>query len=80
MIFKKKNINRQLQLLEVLNHTQIELESAYSNFENAVDPILIDFYIYQVNAIQMKYKFLLQELKEIPQVSYAKNPRDLSGS
>ncbi len=39
------------------------LHLAYQNFENATDPELIDSYIYEVNAIQMRYKFLLCRLK-----------------
>lgn len=39
------------------------LDLAYQNFENATDPELIDSYIYEVNAIQMRYKFLLCRLK-----------------
>lgn len=40
------------------------LDSAYSNFENVVDPDLIDSYIYEVNAVQLRYKFLLKLAKE----------------
>ncbi len=50
-------------LVEHLTQTKNELELAYQNFENATDPELIDCYIYEVNAIQMRYKFLLARLK-----------------
>lgn len=52
-----------LQLVENLTQTKIQLDIAYQNFENAVEPELIDCYIYEVNAIQMRYKFLLSRLK-----------------
>ena len=45
------------------NLTQTMNSLAYQNFENATDPELIDSYIYEVNAIQMRYKFLLCRLK-----------------
>ncbi len=50
-------------LLDNLNQTKNSLDLAYQNFENATDPELIDSYIYEVNAIQMRYKFLLCRLK-----------------
>ena len=50
-------------LLDNLNQTKNSLDLAYQNFENATDPELIDSYIYEVNAIQMRYKLLLCRLK-----------------
>lgn len=50
-------------LLDNLEQTMNNLHLAYENFENATDPELIDSYIYEVNAIQMRYKFLLCRLK-----------------
>ena len=47
-------------LLEDLKKTRYALEVAYSGFDNVTDPDLIDCYIYQVNAILKRYKFLLQ--------------------
>lgn len=45
--------------------TQLALESAYSNFENVIDPDLIDCSIYELNAVQKRYKFLLKQAKEL---------------
>lgn len=50
-------------LLDNLAQTMNSLHLAYQNFENATDPELIDSYIYEVNAIQMRYQFLLCRLK-----------------
>ena len=50
-------------LLDNLMQTQDNLNLAYQNFENATEPELIDSYIYEVNAIQMRYQFLLCRLK-----------------
>lgn len=47
-------------LLEHIEKTKSELDCAYSNFENATDPDLIDSSIYQLQSIQMRYKFLLK--------------------
>ncbi len=56
-----------------------DLERArYDHFENAMEPDLIDCCIYQVNALQMRYKFLLTKAKQYNEDSYAKNPLELS--
>lgn len=46
-------------LLRDIQKVKSELDCAYSNFENAVEPDLIDCYIYQLKSAQMRYKFLL---------------------
>lgn len=51
------------QLLSDLKMTKTELEDAYTNFENAVDPDLVDSCIYQVNAVQKRYHFLLKQMQ-----------------
>jgi hypothetical protein len=63
---QKRSLEKEEQaLMEELKKTKIALESAYSNFENVVDPDLIDCYIYEVNAVQHRYKFLLRQVKEL---------------
>ena len=52
-------------LLDDLKRTKSDLELAYSNFQNVLDPDLIDSCIYQVNAVQMRYKFLLGRVKQM---------------
>ncbi|NLO39389.1 MAG: YaaL family protein [Ruminiclostridium sp.] len=39
--------------------------SALSNFEQAQDPDLIDYYIYKMKACQVRYNYLLKKAKEI---------------
>ncbi len=51
------------QLLSDLKHTKTALDDAYTNFENAVDPDLVDSYIYEVNAVQKRYHFLLKQVQ-----------------
>ncbi|MBS5934339.1 Protein of unknown function [Anaerosporobacter mobilis DSM 15930] len=58
--FRRKE--EELLLLEI-SKAKLALESAYSNFENVVDPDLIDCYIYEVNAVQKRYKYLLKQAK-----------------
>lgn len=52
-------------LLDDIEKTKYDLNLAYANFENVVEPDLIDSYIYQVNAIHMRYKFLLSRAKQL---------------
>lgn len=61
-LFEKKKPTEDL-LLKEINRTMVALEAAYSNFENVVDPDLIDSCIYELNAIQNRYKFLLKQAK-----------------
>ena len=42
-----------------------ELDNAYAGFEYATDPDLIDCYIYELNSVQMRYKFLLASIKKM---------------
>jgi hypothetical protein len=51
------------QLLTDLKLTKTALDDAYSNFEQVVDPDLVDSYIYQVNAVQKRYHFLLKQVQ-----------------
>ena len=62
-------------LLDDLEKAKYDLALAYDNFENAMEPDLIDCCIYQVNALQMRYKFLLTKAKQ-----YDGDPYDHHGA
>ncbi|MDE7299865.1 MAG: YaaL family protein [Lachnospiraceae bacterium] len=59
----KKTDEDNSALMAELARTKLALDTAYSNFENVVDPDLIDSCIYEVNAIQQRYRYLLRQLK-----------------
>ncbi len=63
-LFSKKKSPQNDILLNEIKKTKLALESAYSNFENVIDPDLIDCYIYEVNAVQKRYKFLLKQMRQ----------------
>ena len=65
-------------LLDDLEKTKHDVDSAYTNLANVIEPDLIDCYIYEVQSVQMRYKFLLSRVKQIED-SYAKNPLEVSG-
>ena len=46
-------------LIDSLHKTSADLQIVYENLQNVVEPDLIDYYIYQAKAVQMRYKFLL---------------------
>lgn len=52
-------------LLDSINQTKEELNCTYTNLASVVEPDLIDYYIYQVKAMQTRYQFLLREAKEM---------------
>lgn len=59
-------------LIKEIQATRMELETAYSIFENAVDPDLVASSIYRINSVQERYQFLLKQLKHaesLPQSS-----------
>jgi len=51
-------------LLEEIATTKLAIDVAYSNFDNAIEPDLIDCYIYQLNSEQKRYKYLIERAKE----------------
>ena len=68
---KKQRLMQQLRKNRIeerlradLEATKRSLEAAQSNFQNVVDEELIDCCIYEVNAAQSRYAFLLRKLKE----------------
>lgn len=52
-----------LLLLEELEKSKGAIDSARNHFEHVIDPTLIDCYIYELNAAQLRYQFLLRNLK-----------------
>jgi Protein of unknown function (DUF2508). len=65
---KMKNSIELDTLYSNLEKTQSDLHLAYSNFENVVDPDLIDAYIYEVNAAQKHYHFFLKQLRALKDI------------
>lgn len=53
------------QLLEDLHLTKNALDTAYANFETVIDPDLIDCYTYEIYSVQKRYKFLLEQAKQL---------------
>ena len=58
---QKREVNELKRQIEI---SKTALLSAQSQFEQVVDPTLIDCYIYELNAAQLRYQFLLRNLKK----------------
>ena len=55
-------------LLHEIETTRQAHAIALSNLENITDPDLIDCYIYELNAAQLRYQFLLKSIKKQEQL------------
>lgn len=71
MIFSNKKAALHKERTKDLNELKRQIEisksailSAQSQFEQVVDPTLIDCYIYELNAAQLRYQFLLRSIKK----------------
>ena len=67
---EKTNDKHYALLMNDLDRTALDLQDAYRNLENVVDPDLIDCYIYELNSVQMRYKFLLTSIKKYEQANF----------
>jgi hypothetical protein len=52
-------------ILEDIEKTKCELEIAYAGFDNVTDPDLIDCYIYELNSIMKRYRYLLNQAAKL---------------
>ncbi len=53
------------ELLEGLGRTRKLINQAYSCFNSAEDPELIESYVFEINALQARYSYLLRRVKEL---------------
>lgn len=52
------------ELLIQLRQTMRTINTAFNHFEEVIDPTLIDCYIYELKAAQLRYQFLLRHIKQ----------------
>ena len=62
-----KNVEDESYMLlkDNLEKTNLELQTAYTNMQNVTEPDLIDYYIYQTQAAQIRYQYLLNCAKKL---------------
>lgn len=61
---KKRGGSCIFSLKEELRQIMTDMDCARNHFDQAVDPVLIDCYIYEINAAQLRYQFLLRRIKK----------------
>lgn len=61
---ERQNEERQA-LLEGLARTRSGIARAYAGFNGAEDPELIESYVYEINALQARYGYLLRQVKAL---------------
>lgn len=52
-------------LISSLSHTRALINQAYSGFNMASDSDLIESYVFEINALQARYSYLLRRVKEL---------------
>lgn len=53
------------ELISSLSHTRALINQAYSGFNMACDSDLIESYVFEINALQARYSYLLRRVKEL---------------
>lgn len=53
------------ELMRTLAHTRVLINQAYSGFNNAGDQDLIESFVFEINALQSRYSYLLRRIKEL---------------
>lgn len=77
---KEEFLAENSRLRAEIDRTRHTIESARSQFEQVVDPTLIDCYIYELKAAQLRYQFLLRRFKRLEALAdYADYNMDTSG-
>lgn len=52
-------------LLDGLERTKVLIHQAYACFNRESDPDLIESYVFEINALQSRYSYLLKRVREM---------------
>ena len=67
--FRRREVRRDGEemavLKEGLERTRTLINQAYSGFNATTDPDLIESYVFEINALQARYTYLLRRVKEL---------------
>ena len=53
------------ELMDSLSHTRTLINQAYGGFNTTSDSDLIESYVFEINALQARYNYLLRRVKEL---------------
>lgn len=62
--YSSARLAEQQALRAEIKKTKDEMDVVRNHFEQVIDPTLIDCYIYELNAVQLRYQFLLRRFKK----------------
>ena len=51
--------------MDSLSHTRTLINQAYGGFNTTSDGDLIESYVFEINALQARYNYLLRRVKEL---------------
>lgn len=82
ILFSQNNIQHQLveedfgcpSLRESIEKTRDALEAAYAGFDNAIDPDMIDCYIFEINSLLKRYTYLTEQAAKEKSVQVTLSP------
>ena len=62
---QQEKIQERKELTASLSRTQVQIQQAYSAFNNVKDHDLIESYVYEINALEARYNYLLRKIKNL---------------
>lgn len=67
LAFRRDDPNQEArrELMSSLAHTRTLINQAYGGFNTASDSDLIESYVFEINALQARYSYLLRRVKEL---------------
>jgi hypothetical protein len=79
-LFKRADIESESrEILDELREVKSRLAQAYRDFNNTLEPTLIESCVFEINALQSRYGYLLRRAKELgsTQVEVFRFPRNI---
>jgi isoleucyl-tRNA synthetase len=61
---KKQISEEDKAILQAIDQIKVDLNSIYKSLDFATDPALIDSFIFEMNALNMRYKFYIEECRQ----------------
>lgn len=67
LAFRRDDPNQEArrELMSSLAHTRTLINQAYGGFNTTSDSDLIESYVFEINALQARYSYLLRRVKEL---------------
>ena len=62
---KEPRNSERAQLMQTLADTRVLINQAYSGFNTARDHELVESFVFEINALQSRYSYLLRRIKEL---------------